>query len=189
MLMAHYVHRLPADYDLGAIHQRARRRGPLWDRMPALHYKAFVLREADRLGAAAPAYGSLYLWREGQAFADFVADDRFAAVARSFGRPEIDTWTVLDARRGPVDTPRFAHVAAEVIEADAALPEILAEASARNAERARHPATLAAALGLDTRAWRLLHVTLSAEQPEAGAGTVYRILHLARPLLEALPHA
>ncbi|VVE37840.1 hypothetical protein PAQ31011_04017 [Pandoraea aquatica] len=31
MLTAHYLHRLPADYDLNAIRARGKTRGALWD--------------------------------------------------------------------------------------------------------------------------------------------------------------
>jgi hypothetical protein len=39
MIVAHYEHRLPADYDLGLIRSRAQERGPLWDAKPELYFK------------------------------------------------------------------------------------------------------------------------------------------------------
>ena len=44
MIIAHYAHRLPADYDIGIIRDRASRRGQLWDAIPELYFKAFLLR-------------------------------------------------------------------------------------------------------------------------------------------------
>ena len=41
MLSKQYIHRLPADYDIGHVRERAARRGPLWDAAPGLGFKAF----------------------------------------------------------------------------------------------------------------------------------------------------
>jgi hypothetical protein len=73
MLIARYAHRLPADYDLGIIRTRAKARGPQWDAVPELYFKAFLLRESGRSGAAANSYTSLYLWRLNEPFRDFLA--------------------------------------------------------------------------------------------------------------------
>jgi hypothetical protein len=52
MIIAHYGHRLPADYDIGIIRSRAHARGQLWDAVPELYFKAFLLRERGRFGAS-----------------------------------------------------------------------------------------------------------------------------------------
>lgn len=100
MLTAHYLHRLPADYDLNTVRTRAKGRGALWDAAPELYFKGFLLREAGKYGAIENSYSSLYLWRSDQAFADFLLTDRCRNVTNSFGRAQIDTRVVLDARRG-----------------------------------------------------------------------------------------
>ena len=66
MIIAHYAHRLPADYDIGIIRDRAGRRGHLFDAIPELYFKAFLLRERGRFGAIQNEYSSLYLWRQGR---------------------------------------------------------------------------------------------------------------------------
>ena len=45
MIITHYAHRLPADYDIGIIRSRAGARGHLFDAIPELYFKAFLLRE------------------------------------------------------------------------------------------------------------------------------------------------
>ena len=106
MCIARYAHRLPADYDLGLIRTRVETRGQQWNATPGLYFKAFLLRERDRFGAAANSYTSLYLWRDADPFRDFLAaradaqTNSFMTVTSSFGRPQIDTWLPLDARRG-----------------------------------------------------------------------------------------
>lgn len=87
MFAMQYAHRLPADYDLQIIRQRAAERGPLWDTTPGLLFKAFVLQQAGRHGATGNVYGSVYLWADPAAAVRFIASERFDSVIRSFGRP------------------------------------------------------------------------------------------------------
>ena len=49
MIIAHYAHRLPADYDVDIIRNRAAARGHLFDAIPELYFKAFLLRERGTL--------------------------------------------------------------------------------------------------------------------------------------------
>jgi hypothetical protein len=187
MLTAYYVHRLPADYDLDIVRNRARERGRLWDDTPDLVFKGFLLREAGRYGATENAYASLYLWRNEQAFARFVTDGRYRVVTDSFGRAPIDVQVALDARKGSASTARFVRLDTIDIPADADLDAALALEIARNREAAARPGTVAAVVRLDPLRWRLTRVRVSEHEPDdGGAGTVYQVLHLARPLLDTL---
>ena len=67
MFMMQYTHRLPADYEMRRIRERAAARGPEWDFYPGLFFKAFLVRERGKCGADANAYSSLYLWRDARA--------------------------------------------------------------------------------------------------------------------------
>lgn len=192
MLIAQYTHRLPADYDLGIIRDRARARGPLWDALPELHFKAFLLRTAGQHGAGtgANAYASLYLWRQDAAFRDFLVEGRYQGVIDSFGRADIHTRVALDARRGPTAQARFAWIEDVALDPDADLAATLAREIARNREAAGAAGIVAATVGIDARDWTLRRVLLSEHAPaSAPASTVYEVLHLARPLLDALPGA
>ncbi|WDZ94148.1 DUF4865 family protein [Herbaspirillum sp. WKF16] len=187
MLIAHYEHRLPADYDLGIIRSRAAQRGRLWDDVPELYFKAFLLRESGRHGATGHSYSSLYLWRKEEAFASFISG-RFRSVIDSFGRPAIDTRFALDARRGQGRVARFAYRQDIDIPREADLAEVLAAEAARNQEAASRPAVVAAAVGVDVRQWRITRVQLSEGALEAPPDSVaYQVLYLARPLLDELP--
>ena len=106
MITAYYRHRLPATYDLSLIRARARERGRLWDNVPHLHFKAFLLRQTGHLGATSNSYASLYLWADDAAFRGFLTSGGFKIVTNSFGRPRIDTHVVLDARRGAAQAAR-----------------------------------------------------------------------------------
>ncbi|VWB78201.1 DUF4865 family protein [Burkholderia metallica] len=187
MLTAYYVHRLPADYDLDIIRDRVRERGRLWDDTPELVFKGFLLREAGRYGATENGYASLYLWRNEQAFAGFVTDGRYRVVTDSFGRAPIDVQVALDARKGSASTARFVLLEAVDIPADADLDATLAQEIARNREAAARQGVIAAAVSVDPLRWRLTRIRVSEHEPDdSGAGTVYQVMHLARPLLDTL---
>lgn len=188
MLLAHYVHHLPADYDMTRLHARARQRGPLWDDAPELFFKAFLLRERGEFGATANAYSSLYLWKQDAAFRDFLVNGRYHVVTESFGRAPIHTQMALDARRGPAQMARFAYIETEDIVPDVGLTDVFHHAIERNHEAAAQAGTVAAIVGVDTAAWRLTHVRLSQTLPtDDEIATCHQLLHLAQPLLETLP--
>ncbi|MCA8302336.1 DUF4865 family protein [Burkholderia seminalis] len=187
MLTAYYVHRLPADYDLDIIRNRVRERGALWDDTPDLLFKGFLLREAGRYGATENGYASFYLWRHEQAFARFVTAGRYRVVTDSFGRAPIETQVVLEARKGRASTGRFARLETLDIPPDADLDATLAGEIVRNRETAARQGVVAAAVSLDPLRWRLTRAVVTEHEPdEGGAGTVYQVLHLARPLLDTL---
>jgi hypothetical protein len=190
MIIAHYAHRLPADYDIGIIRDRAKARGGMWDAVPELYFKGFLLRERGRFGAIANNYSSLYLWRADDAVRDFLTSGRFDGVTDSFGRPRIETRFALDARRGSAEAARFAYTDEQDIPLDADLTATFAAEIERNHARSREPGAVAVAVGVDTRNWKLTRVLLSERAPAAAeGGTAYEILYLAKPLLATLPAA
>ena len=58
MIIAHYHHRLPANYDINLIRSRAKERGVLWDAIPGLYFKGFLLREKGKYGFTENNYSS-----------------------------------------------------------------------------------------------------------------------------------
>jgi Domain of unknown function (DUF4865) len=188
MIIAHYAHRLPADYDTGIIRQRAKDRGPLWDAIPGLHFKGFLLRERGRFGAIANEYSSLYLWQQDEAFRDMLMAGRYKTVTDSFGRAAIEARFALDARKGAGREARFATREQQDIPLDADLTRAFAAEIERNREIASQPGVVAAAVGLDPESWKFTRILLSENEPSRGqSATAYEILYLARPLLDALP--
>ena len=69
----------------------AKARGLVWDAIPGLHFKGFLLRERGRLGAIAIEYSSLYLWQQDEAFRAAMLAGRYETVTDSFGRAAIET--------------------------------------------------------------------------------------------------
>jgi Domain of unknown function (DUF4865) len=190
MIIAHYGHRLPADYDIAIIRDRVKQRGSLFDDVPELYFKGFLLREHGRYGAIANDYSSLYLWRTDQGFHDFLAGGRFKSVTDSFGRPQIQTRIALDARKGAGREARFLYKDEQDIALDADLTTAFAAEIERNREIAKQPGVVAAAVGVDAQNWKLTRVLVSEREPSGAVGEeAYQVLYLARPLLETLPAA
>ncbi len=189
MLSAHYLRRLPADYDLSAIRTRGKVRGALWDDAPELYFKGFLLREAGKYGATENSYSSLYLWRSDQAFADFLLTDRYRNVTSSFGRAAIETRVVLDARRGRAQHAQLVFEETHDIARDADLGQaFIREVECNRAEAAR-PGVVASVTALDTLGWRFSRYLLaeSVDVRPSDSAIAYEVVHLARPLLDTLP--
>ena len=190
MLIAHYAHRLPADHDVGAIRKRAKVRGQLWDAVPKLYFKAFLLRERGHFGAISNEYSSLYLWREDEAFRNFLVDGRYRFVTDTFGRAAIETRVALDAFGGSGREARFATKYEQDIPPDADLTLAFANEIERCREIAQRPGAVAAAVGVDVERWKFTRVLLSENEPSGrDEGTAYQVLYLAQPLLAELPLA
>jgi len=188
MIFAHYAHRLPADYDIDIIRNRARARGHLFDTIPELYFKGFLLRERGRFGAIQNEYSSLYLWRRDEGLRDFLVGGRYKSVTDSFGRAQIETRFALDAQRGRAHEPRFAYKQTLDIPHDSDLTTAFCGEIERNRAIAREPGTIAAAVGIDVQNWRFTRILLSEREPSGvGGEEAYQILYLARPLFDTLP--
>jgi hypothetical protein len=187
MILSHYGHRLPDNYDLGLIKALTKERGPIWDTRPELYFKAFLLRENGRFGAIANNFSSLYLWRQEDAFRDWLVSGGYRIVTDLFGRAEIETRFALDARRGPGGEARFAYREDFDIPLDADLTAAFTREIERNRQIAVQAGTVAAAIGVDTRNWKFTRIRLSTDEPNGSESAVaYQILHLAQPLLDTL---
>ena len=187
MIITHYAHRLPADYDIGIIRKRAGVRGHLFDGIPELYFKAFLLRERGRFGAIGNEYSSLYLWRRDQGFRDFLVDGRTKSVTDSFGRPRIETRFTLDALKGRAEEARFLYKHEYDIPLDADLASTFATEVARNREIAKEAGVVASAVGVDAENWRITRVLLSDKEPSGQQqGAAYQVLYLAQPLFKEL---
>jgi len=196
MLALQYLHRLPADYDMRTIRDRAARRGPLWDDTEGLAFKAFVATERGVHGAQANVYASVYLWLDAAAAARFVLGERFRSVVDSFGRPRVQTALPLAVQVGAATRARARSLRREEtsIAANADLERLRADESAHARGAAARPGTVAAWSVVDAADWRLVRFTLSASEasaPPADAGTdaatqVFELLHLAAPGLATL---
>jgi hypothetical protein len=188
MIIVHYAHRLPADYDLDTLRGWLRERGAVWDAVGELYFKAFLLRQAGRFGASANNFSSLYLWQYDRAFRDWLVRGGYEVVTDVIGRADIETYVALDAFRGRARQARFLYRDDIAIALDADLTAAFAREIERARDRAAQPDVVAAVAGLDPQNWKFVRVLLSEEEPGASAcGTAHQIAHLSRPLLDTLP--
>lgn len=189
MFAKQYSHRLPANYDMGLIRRRAAELGPLWDETQGLILKAFIAEEHGVFGAQANLYSSVYLWSDPGAAAGFLMDERFQRVIDSFGRPEIEAWLPLDLQPGKALQARALYREALPVAPEADRVRLLATEVERNQAIVRQDDTVAVFLALDSAAWQLIRITLSASEPDRHrAGKAYEVLYLAQPGLEHLRH-
>ena len=188
MVIVQYAHRLPAGFDIQIMRDRAKARGHLFDAIPELYFKSFLLRERGRFGASQTEYGALYLWRKDEGFRDFLVDGRTRSITDTFGRPVIETRFALDALKGERKEARFLTKREQDIAPDADLTSAFAEEIARNRETAKQAGAVVATVGVDVQSWKFTRVVLSEKEPTGREqGTVYQVLYLAQPLLAELP--
>jgi hypothetical protein len=188
MMIVQYAHRLPAGFDIQTMRDRPKARGHLFDAIPELYFKSFLLRERGRFGANQTEYGALYLWRRDEGFRDFLVDGRTRSITDPFGRPVIETRFALDALKGESKDARFLIKQEQDIAPDADLTSAFAEEIARNREAAKQAGVVVAAVGVDAESWKFTRVLLSEKEPAGREqGTVYQVLYLAQPLLAELP--
>lgn len=83
MLAMHYRIPLADHAAVTAIRRRAAARGPLFDGMPGLGEKLFLVDPIR------PCYATFYLWREADAALAFLEGGFFKALTQTFGRPEV----------------------------------------------------------------------------------------------------
>ena len=179
MLMTQYTFTLPADYPMRAIRERIAARGPQFDTLPGLGWKAFLMRERGLGGAPDHQYAPLYLWPSPEAAAHFFTGPLFGAVSAAFGRPVVDTALLLRLRQdAPTRRPRWCTSGRHALHSLAELPDHLA-AFDNGETLGRHSAWLT----LDASQWLLsCHQLWWGEPPPAGAETqLFEVAHFSKP--------
>ncbi|AMP00058.1 hypothetical protein CAter282_2199 [Collimonas arenae] len=187
MFAIQYSHRLPANYNMQQIRDRATTLGPKWDAIEGMIFKAFIAQERGVNGAAGNLYGAVYLWQDADATARFLMGERFQGVIDSFGRPQVENWLPLDARIGPAQKALSLYREESPIDAAADRTALLVAEQERNRRIAAQPDSVAVWTVLDVNAWRLIRFRMSSQAPDVAKGAaVYEILYLAKPGLSRL---
>lgn len=176
MIAKQYAIGLPADYDMGVIRRRVADKGPAYDTLPGLHFKAFLIRERSRCRAIGNEYAPFYVWEGTDALWSFVAGSGFRGIIDSFGWTPIRIWLTLDvATRSGI---RLEEVRAATREERAVEPGTDL-ASLRETEIANNAVALATnaaasvrVVALNTDSWRLLRFALSSCRQCFGAGAL-----------------
>lgn len=110
MLITHYAIPL-ADHEVDEVRQRIATIGPVFDALPGLVGKLFLLSTDE------PRYSLYYLWSSSEALHDFLEGPLFGALVNRFGRPELihyltraSTWPFragqrIDCETASTDSP------------------------------------------------------------------------------------
>jgi hypothetical protein len=94
MIAMQYSFTLPADYDMSIIERRVQEKGPAFDGLPGLEFKAFMVARKDdpACPSAENLYAPLYLWRDTRGMEEFLSSSWFRAATEAFGWPAVRTW-------------------------------------------------------------------------------------------------
>lgn len=163
MIIMHYRFSLPADYDMTIIEQRIALNGARLMGFRGLIFKAYLFaRKQDaELSVSENRYAPLYLWQDAESMHRFIQSPGFAALARDFGWPKIETWTALEA---PKDLALISASSFVAISKQAVLPH-------SDLSVIKPAGTVS---GWDVSRWQLLNVDFSSTAPLAGEDN-YRI--------------
>lgn len=180
MLMSQYAFVLPADYPMRAVRERIAARGPEFDTLPGLGWKAFLVREKGVAGATDNQYAPLYFWPAAPALTEFLLGERFAGVSDAFGRPAVRTTLLVEhSAPGGAERPRWCQVERRHVATLADLTRTLERWGAPDGERLHSSWT-----GLDTADWTLWRHVLHAgdRPPVAGSGAaLFEVAHFSQP--------
>lgn len=192
MYAMQYEITLPADYDMAIIRDRVASKGYLLDNFPGLGLKAYLMRSYGQDDSLANQYAPFYLWADIAGMSRFLwGGGGFAALATSFGRPAVQTWTGIGVRRGA----RFAFRPTVATKSVLSLPPdvdpqaYVAQAEAEMVRRASQPGVCVAACAIDPGRWQVLQFTLWDGGTPDPKDVRYEVLHLCRPELEAIAPA
>lgn len=184
MQLMQYEITLPADYDMGIIHDRVATRGSRTDGFPRLGLKAYLVRERGRDGSPVNQYAPFYVWAELDGMSRFVFGPGFDGIRTDFGRPAIRTWHSIAVLDGPARTevPAAATRTVETIDPGLSLVDFADRLTAEAVAAAQQPGVSCLVTGIDPFTWQRVTVTLWAGEGPAGAGgDRYAVLHLSRP--------
>lgn len=185
MLAMQYEITLPADYDMAVIRRRIAEKGHLLDGFPGLGFKAWLYSTCDDpvLPGGTNRYAPFYLWHDGEGMNAFLGGAGFAALARDFGRPTVQAWSVWQALSpGELSTAVCASREIVPIPEDAWM-ERWRERESDMAHAAVTEGALAAVTAFEPTSWTLVRFRL---WPDFRAGLtdnacrLYRVGHVSQ---------
>lgn len=176
MLITHYRFALPASFDMDSVRQRIRDRASVFDALPALGWKAFLVSDRSRQRGADNAYAPVYFWPGTDGWLDFLRGPLFAGVAEAFGHTA--PWTGLHTghrARLPLAAARWCRVRCRGLHGTHALVEALQAPGALDGSSTWW--------ALDTARWQLREFGFLHERPHdlVPGEALYEVCHLSSP--------
>jgi hypothetical protein len=178
MLAMQYSIQLPVGYDTKLVRDRVKERSKLFQGLAGMKHKSYLLSESDHI------YAPFYIWSDVAQAREFLFDDLFSGVVKSFRRPRVRTWMVLDAVYGASTAqPSFALREADSIPPEENLEALFKrEKEAQAALLAEHKHLHFHAIALDAERWELLRYSLwhneaTAAKPTSDCVQAYEVLN------------
>lgn len=191
MLAVQYSISLPADYDMNNIRDRVAKRGPTYDTLEHLGFKAFLITEKGKNGNQEHSYAPFYVWQAEQGMLDFFCGDKFRGLTESFGWPVVRVWTVIDVGAGKItQRPTFATRELVHLIPHSDMYELRSKELAAQQDTLQSPHVHSRVVALDASTWTLIRFTLW-DTPIDLAHTSsiiqgYQVLHLSAPMFAAI---
>lgn len=179
MLAMQYTIQLPHGYDMNLIRARVKERIALFENLPGLAHKSYLMNEADRI------YAPFYVWNDFQQARGFMLNDLFRGVVQSFSRPRVRNWTILDHRYGNASiTPGYAVREADIIPQEEALDAVVKREMQAQAKLLENDNLFFHVIALDPDRWELMRFSLWRDRASAFAQSAdmiqtYDVLHVS----------
>jgi len=182
MLAMQYSIRLASDFDEARLRQRVAQRVGLFNNMPGLAHKAYLFNAEQHV------YAPFYVWSDHFKAREFLLGDIFADVIKSFGRPRVRMWGVLDFDIIGDRTvrPTVAVRCVEALAPDADLRTLERSELDHHVEMLDQPGIWAHSTALDCDRWELVRYSLwrDAESAKAVKGdciNTYEVVLVSNP--------
>ncbi len=182
MYSMQYLVPLSKDFDISTIEDRVAAKAPDYDAFPGLAMKVWMTQRKARHGGN--LYGSFYLWNDAAGAVQFLTGSGFQGIIDSFGRPPVADWIALEAQAtGALDEATVAVQSfVEITEAGSV------DAATTEAKR-RHEGLAPAytAICLDPTRWRLVVYSMVPESAFVEASRlgmdtrIFDVLHVSLP--------
>lgn len=181
MLAMQYTVHLPHDFTANAIRERVEKRRELFDTLPGMRHKAFLFDEQDHI------YAPFYIWENLPSARQFLLDDLFKGVVKSFSRPRVRDWMVLDSVLGDTSIkPTFCMQESDAIPLEKNLQELQAEQAKLQKKLSQDPNLYMHAVAIDYDRWELMHYSLWRDKKSAPRSShdrvqCFDVLHISEP--------
>jgi hypothetical protein len=187
MIAKQYSFTLPADYDMTIVRRRVAERGGVFDSVPHLAFKAFLIAQRGVYGSNENAYAPFYVWRSEQGLLDFLLGPMFRGVSNDFGWPAVRTWTPLALHTGAhVREATYASRTTVPIAPYADLADLRDYEQRLHADTVELTQLVARVVAIDPTSWTLVRFVLWREAtadtaPVASDTQWYEVLHVSAP--------
>ena len=179
MIAMQYTIPLAMNFDIRSIYRRVEERATLFEDLPGLSHKSYLLCEEDRL------YAPFYIWDNIHEAQNFMLDHLFRGVIETFSRPRIRTWFILLQQTGSSpELPTYALQEMDAIAPEENLEALVATERKRKHDLLQHDGLHSYVVALDPDRWEIMRYGLWANADQAvtsGADRVqsYKVLHVS----------